>query len=101
MVPIPRTSAARTSAYASTTHCRDENDVLRSPAISGRATFTMVTSTRSMNVPRLTVIRGNHLRITPVCPWGTTTNFFTCALTVINSQLWALWHANLTVDHRY
>ena len=47
----------------STTHCRDENEVFRSTAMSGSATVTMVTSTSSMNVPRHTAISGIHLRI--------------------------------------
>ena len=37
--------------------------VLRSPAMSGRATFTIVTSMSSMKVPRQTVISGSHLRM--------------------------------------
>ena len=47
----------------STTHCRDENEVFRSTAMSGSATVTMVTSTSSMNVPRHTAVSGIHLRI--------------------------------------
>ncbi|MCW2918952.1 MAG: hypothetical protein JWN52_7020 [Actinomycetia bacterium] len=31
--------------------------------MSGRATFTIVTSISSMNVPRQTVISGSHLRM--------------------------------------
>ncbi len=31
--------------------------------MSGSATFTIVTSISSMNVPRQTVISGNHLRM--------------------------------------
>src|SRR3954471_3640603 len=65
MEPVPRTRAARVSAYASTTHCSEPKEVLRSLAMSGRATFTMVTSISSMNVPRQTVTSGNHLRMSP------------------------------------
>ena len=44
--------------------------------MSGSATFTMVTSTSSMNVPRQTATRGAHLRISGSFrprvfrPWG-------------------------------
>jgi hypothetical protein len=34
-------------------------------AIEGSATFTIVTSTRSMNVPRQIATRGHHGRIGP------------------------------------
>ncbi|BBC32396.1 hypothetical protein SGFS_036900 [Streptomyces graminofaciens] len=47
----------------STTHCRAENDASRESVIWGRATLTMVTSTRSMKVPRHTASSGIHLRM--------------------------------------
>ena len=48
--PAVSSSAARLNAYASTTHCRSENWVWRSAAMAGSATFTIVMSSRSMNV---------------------------------------------------
>src|ERR1700735_4282287 len=47
----------------SITHCRLENDECRSVAMSGSATFTIVTSIRSMKVPSDTVMSGSHLRM--------------------------------------
>ena len=63
IVPVPRTSAASVSAYASTTHCSDANEACRSTTIRGSAVFTIVTSMSSMKVPRHTVISGSHLRM--------------------------------------
>ena len=60
---MPSTSAARTSAYASTTHCSEVKDVFRSAARLGSATFTIVTLTSSMNVPVQITMSGSHLRI--------------------------------------
>jgi hypothetical protein len=37
--------------------------VFKLRAMSGRATVTMVTSTRSMNVPKQTAMSGSHLRM--------------------------------------
>ena len=54
-------SAARVSAYASTTHCRSEKLAVSPVWMSGRATLTMVTSSSSMNVPRQTATRVHHL----------------------------------------
>src|SRR3954449_2936094 len=61
--PAPSSSTPRASAYPSTTHCSALNEVLRSVAICGNATFTMVTSMSSMKVPRHTVTSGHHLRM--------------------------------------
>src|SRR5690349_13710134 len=59
--PAPSSSTPRARAYPSTTHCSALNEVLRSVAICGSATFTMVTSMSSMKVPRHTVTSGHHL----------------------------------------
>jgi hypothetical protein len=55
-------SAARLSAYASTTHCRSLKLALSDDWIAGRATFTIVTSSSSMKVPTHTAINVHHLR---------------------------------------
>ena len=47
----------------SMTHCRLENDECRSVAMSGSATFTIVTSISSMKVPSDTVMRASHFRM--------------------------------------
>ena len=61
--PAVSTSAARTRAYRSITHCRSGKVVCSSRAMSGSATFTIVTSTSSMKVPAQTATSGHHLRI--------------------------------------
>src|ERR1700761_6322499 len=45
------------------THCRSLNVVCSSRAMSGSATFTIVTSTSSMHAPAQTATSGHHLRI--------------------------------------
>src|SRR4051812_46315293 len=52
----------------STTHCSWSNVVVRSVAMSGSATFTIVTSISSMNVPVQIATSGSHLRSDPPCP---------------------------------
>ena len=60
-LPAVSSSAARVSAYASTTHCSCEKLALSASWMSGRATFTIVMSSRSMNVPSDTATRVSHL----------------------------------------
>ena len=55
-----RAASART--YESTTHWRSVRLAPRSRSISGSATFTIVMSSRSMNVAIETVINVHHLR---------------------------------------
>src|SRR5215212_2680003 len=52
----------------STTHWSWPNVVPRSVAMSGSATFTIVTSTRSMKVPVQTATSGSHVRTDAPCP---------------------------------
>ena len=61
-VPAVSSSDARASAYASMTHCSAESEELNDPAMSGRATFTMVRSRSSMKTPMHTTTRVHHLR---------------------------------------
>src|SRR4051794_35932103 len=63
--PAVSSNAARVRAYASTTHCRSENDALSDVWMSGRATFTMVMSSRSMKVPSETATNVIHLLGSP------------------------------------
>ena len=44
------------------THWRSENDAPKACWMSGSATFTIVTSSRSMNTPTDTAVRVHHLR---------------------------------------
>src|SRR3954447_16157775 len=60
--PAVRSSAASVSAYASTTHCRSDSDACRDFWMSGSATFTIVTSSRSMKTPVQTATSVHHLR---------------------------------------
>ena len=60
-LPAVSKNAARVSAYASTTHCRSEKLECSARWISGRATFTIVMSSSSMNVPRQTATSVHHL----------------------------------------
>ena len=60
-LPAVSRNAAKVSAYASTTHCRSEKLEFRARWISGRATFTIVISSSSMNVPRHTATSVHHL----------------------------------------
>src|SRR3954466_13080268 len=59
--PAVSSTGARGRAYASTTRCRSENDAPSDVWMSGSATFTMVMSSSSMNVPRETATRVIHL----------------------------------------
>ena len=59
--PLVSSSAASVSAYASTTHCRSANEACSEVWMSGSATFTIVMSSSSMNVPRQTAISVHHL----------------------------------------
>src|SRR3954453_16808814 len=61
----------------STTHWSSVNDVRRSGAMSGSATFTIVTSTRSMKVPVQIATNGSHLRTEPPCPASVARNLCT------------------------
>ena len=47
----------------SITHCSSLNEVCNDLAMSGSATVTIVTSTRSMNVPAQIAASGSHLRM--------------------------------------
>ena len=60
-LPAVSRNAAKVSAYASTTHCRSEKLECSARWISGRATFTIVMSSSSMNVPRQTATSVHHL----------------------------------------
>ena len=62
--PAVSTHVARPSAYASTTHCRSENDAWRARSIAGRATLTIVMSSRSMKVATATAVSVHHFRST-------------------------------------
>ena len=63
--PAVSSSAASDSAYASITHCRSASEASNACSMSGRATFTIVTSSSSMNVPAATATRVHHLRSMP------------------------------------
>lgn len=60
--PAVSSSDASISAYASITHCRSEKLECRSFWMSGRATFTIVMSSRSMNVAVQAASRVHHFR---------------------------------------
>ncbi len=60
-LPAVSRNAARVSAYASTTHCRSEKLAFSARWMSGSATFTIVMSSSSMNVPRQTATSVHHL----------------------------------------
>ena len=60
-LPAVSKNAARVRAYASTTHCRSEKLEFSARWMSGRATFTIVMSSSSMNVPRQTATSVHHL----------------------------------------
>ena len=61
--PAVSTIAASDSVYASMTHCTSVKDAERSFWIEGSAVFTTVMSSRSMNVPTLTVSRVHHFLV--------------------------------------
>src|SRR3954452_13025100 len=60
--PAVRTQVASPSAYASTTHCRSEKEASSARSIAGRATFTIVMSSRSMKVAVQTATSVHHFR---------------------------------------
>ena len=68
--PAVSSSAASDRAYASTTHCSWAKLACRSSWMLGSATFTIVTSTSSMNVPRQTASRVHHFRSMTVLTSG-------------------------------
>src|SRR3712207_199076 len=68
--PKVSNAEASISAYASTTHCRLERSASRSRWIWGSATFTTVTSRRSMNVATEASRSVSHLRCTAAEPTG-------------------------------
>src|SRR3954468_13407483 len=59
--PLVSSRAASVSAYASTTHCRSAKDACSDVWMSGNATFTIVMSSSSMNVPKQTATSVHHL----------------------------------------
>ena len=59
--PDASSSAARASAYASTTHCRSSKLEPSSCWMLGRATFTIVMSSSSMKIARHTTRSVHHL----------------------------------------
>ena len=61
-VPAVKRSDASASAYASMTHCNAESEELNDPAMSGKATFTIVRSRSNMKTPMHTTARVDHLR---------------------------------------
>ena len=60
--PAVSSTEASVNAYALMTHWMSEKLALSSEAIFGSATFTIVMSSRSMNVAMQTTIRVHHLR---------------------------------------
>src|SRR4051812_25180438 len=73
--PAVSSSAASDSAYASMTHCRSESVAPSDCWMSGSATFTIVTSSRSMKTPVQTATSVHHLRSMgePPGEWGAKT----------------------------
>jgi hypothetical protein len=63
--PAVSKRAASVRAYASITHWRSESDAPSDCAMSGSATFTMVTSSSSMKTPVQTAVRVHHFRSIP------------------------------------
>jgi hypothetical protein len=64
-LPAVSSSEARLSAYASITHWSPEKLDPSAIWMSGRATFTIVMSSRSMKVPRQTATSVHHLALPP------------------------------------
>ena len=60
--PAVSVQVASASAYASTTHCRSENDAFSDLSIAGSATFTIVMSSRSMKIATHTASSVHHFR---------------------------------------
>ena len=69
--PAVSSSAASDSAYASTTHCSCAKLACNSSWMLGSATFTIVMSTSSMNVPRQTASKVQYFRSTALSLLGT------------------------------